>query len=92
MNQFSKLLTDGAREVLYYARSSVEAKKYDVDWLESLADAMTAASFLENESELADTIGGIHHAIVDSGPLTEEFAPSFHKVVDAMQRRRKRLK
>ena len=92
MNKFSKLLTAGAREVLEYRRSSPDAARYGVDWLEGLAEAMAAASVIEDEAELETAIHGIAHAIVDSGPLTADFAPSFDKALDAVQRTEKRRK
>jgi hypothetical protein len=49
-----------------------------------------AASVRENDAEIVEAIDALAYSMVDSGPLTTEFAPSFGRALDAVQRRRKR--
>jgi hypothetical protein len=56
----------------------------------SFVGRMEAASFLEDDAEIEDAIDALAYSMVDSGPLTMQFAPSFDQALDALQRRRKR--
>jgi hypothetical protein len=90
MNQFRDLLKQGAAEVRRYSKTSQNAAGVGLDWLEGIAGRMEDAARLENEGELELAIDTIAHLIIDGGPITEEFAPSFDQVLDAVQRKRKR--
>jgi len=90
MSQFTQLLRKGANEVRDYCRTSPDAQSFGVEWLLSLAQRMEAASFLESESDVEREVAALGYSIVDSGPLTEQFAPSFTQVRDALQRLQKR--
>lgn len=92
MNQLSDLLQKAAAEVRHYCVTSPDPKQFSVAWLLSLAQQMEAASALESDAEVEREIDALHYSIIDSGPLplTVRFAPSFDRVVDTLQRRRKR--
>ena len=92
MNQFSDLLQKAAAEVRNYCAMSPDSKQFEVAWLLALAQQMEVASALESDAEVERKIDALHYSIIDSGPLalTERFAPSFDRAVDALQRRRKR--
>jgi hypothetical protein len=90
MSQFTQLLHKGAEEVRDFRRTAPDAQTFGDAWLESLARRMEFASSLEDEAVVEREVDAIGHSIVDSGPLTVGFAPSFHRVLDALQRRRKR--
>ena len=90
MSPYSDLLRRGGEEVREYCRTSRNAHRYGIEWLMSLANRMEAASCCSNEEDIETEIDALAHAITDSGPLTERFAPSFSEAVDVLQRRRKR--
>ncbi|MBX2981606.1 MAG: hypothetical protein KF843_02940 [Flavobacteriales bacterium] len=89
MNEFTDLLRKAADEIRNYCRVSPDAQSFGIDFLQALADRMEIASSLESEAKVEQTIDALAHAIVDSGPLTEQFAPSFDRALDALQRLRK---
>jgi hypothetical protein len=90
MSQFSDLLRRAAAEVRDYCASSPDAGNFDKDWLLSLAQQMDVASAIDSDADVEREIDGMAYAITDSGPLTVQFAPSFHQALDVLQRRRKR--
>jgi hypothetical protein len=90
MNQFSHLLRKAADEVREYCRTSRDAPSFGVEWLQSLALRMEAASAVEDEAEVQREIDALAYSITDSGPLTDQFAPSFTHALDALQRLRKK--
>ena len=92
MNQFSDLLKKAAAEVRAYSAAAPDASQFSADWFLSFAEQLEAAGALESDADIERQVDGLLHMITDSGPLTAQFAPSFHHVVDALQRRRKRAK
>jgi hypothetical protein len=90
MNRFSELLGRASEEVREYCRTSPDAAGYGIEWLQSLAQRMEAASSLDSDAAIEREIDGLAHSIIDSGPLTADFAPSFGDALDALQRLRKR--
>lgn len=89
MNSYAVLLQRGAEEAREFARSSPEAKAFSPDWLARLAERMEAASCLANDNEVASELEAIAHALTDSGPMSDDFSPSFGAALDALQRARK---
>jgi len=90
MSQFTHLLRKGADEVRDYCRTSPDAQTFGSEWLQSLAQRMEAASSLEREADIEREMDALAYSIIDSGPLTGQFAPSFAQARDALQRLRKR--
>ena len=92
MSQFSDLLKKAAAEVRAYSATAPGASQFGADWFLSFAEQLEAASAVESDADVERQIDGLLYMITDSGPLTAQFAPSFHQVVEALQRRRKRAK
>jgi hypothetical protein len=92
MNQYTQLLSQGAKEMREYCRAKELAGSADKKWLDGLANRMEAASRLEDRVEVEKAIGAIAHSMTDSGPFASEAVPSFGAVLDALQRKRKREK
>ena len=92
MSQFSDLLKKAAAEVRTYCATAPDASEFGTEWFLSFAEQLEAASVLESDADVERQIDGLLYMITDSGPLTAQFAPSFHQVADALQRRRKRDK
>ncbi len=90
MSQFTQLLQKAAEEGRNFNRTAPDAQTFGDAWLESLARRMEFAGSLDDEAAVEREIDALGHSIVDSGPLTVGFAPSFHQAWDALQRRRKR--
>jgi hypothetical protein len=90
MSQFSALLEKGAGELRDYCQTSPEAKEFGVEWLQALAQRMEFASSLKSDAEVEREIAAIAYALCDSGPSSDDCAPSFMKALDALQRLRKR--
>ena len=90
MNQFTNLLLKGAGEAHDYSRTSSDAQTFGVEWLQTLAQRMEAASHLEGQADVERAIDALAYSITDSGPVTERFAPSFRQALDTLQRLRKR--
>lgn len=86
MNDFRDLLLVGAHEVEEFKRQCTDTTS-DA-WLDRLAALMKQASIAEGQ-ELEQCVNTIARSIVDSGPMGD-CAPSFGKVLDALQRSRKR--
>lgn len=91
MNQFTNLLLRAAEEAREFCRTSPNAQTFGVAWLHSLAQRMEEASQLDSQKQVEHAIDALAHSICDSGPLTDQFAPSFTQALDALQRLRKRV-
>ena len=90
MSQFSHLLRKAADEVRDYCRTSPDAASFGIEWLQSLAQRMEAASSFDSDAAIEREMDALAYSIIDSGPLTGQFAPSFNQALDALQRLRKR--
>jgi hypothetical protein len=90
VNAFTGLLQKAATEVRHYCATSRKVREFDSAPLLSLASDMEAASALQSDADVEHAIDVLAQAIIDSGRLTEQFAPSFGRALDALQRRRKR--
>jgi hypothetical protein len=92
MNQFTRLLRQGAKEVRDYCSTEAQIKLIDAKWLDTLAKRMEVASQLKNEAEVEMAIEAIAHSIIDCEPISATFAPSFGSALDALQRQKKKRK
>ena len=90
-NHFTQFLRQSADEVREYQRNSPNAHTYGDNWLESLIRRLEHASTLNDGVALEREVDAIACSIIDSGPLTSEFVPSFEIVLGALQSRRKKL-
>jgi hypothetical protein len=93
MTPYSRQLRDGAGEVVQYFRGREEQAGADPYWYDRLAEEMRQAAELGDESTAEGAIRGIARTIIDSFPLTDDFAPSFQAALLAVQhaeRRRRR--
>ena len=68
MNQFDRLLARAATEVRHYSRTSPDAARVGIEWLEGLAQGMDEASLLDNPADVEKAIDVLAHAIIDGGP------------------------
>ena len=85
MTSISALLAQGADELRRF-QATASAAPFDSAWLSRLANRIGAASALDADG-LEREVKAIAHALVDSGPMDEQAAPSFWLVVDALQRK-----
>jgi len=90
MLPYQQLLRQSAKEVREFERSAPAATSFDTGWLEALAHRMEAASSLQDAAVLEREIKAIARAILDSGPIDGTVAPSLDRVLDALQRAKKK--
>lgn len=89
MNSYADTLRAAKSEIDSFAMTEA-GRKWDSDWYDRLKeriDQAIAAPGDDAAEQLLDSIGWI---IVDSGPLEKGFSDSVEKVLDSMQRARKR--
>jgi hypothetical protein len=85
MNELKPLLAQAAEEIRAYENRDFcvgDAK----GWLARIADDMHQASLLVEKEEIERAILSLSHRIIDSGPLTTDFCPSFLIALGAVQR------
>jgi cell fate (sporulation/competence/biofilm development) regulator YmcA (YheA/YmcA/DUF963 family) len=90
MNRFTQLLRKSVDEIKEYQRTSTNAALYGDNWFELLIQRIELASEL-NDQEVDKQLDAITYTLIDSGPLTENFTPSFEQIMDALQRQRKKI-
>lgn len=89
MNPYSLMLEKAATEIHEY-RQHRPVKAFDDAWLEGLMIRMRRASAVSVKELAEREIDLISRMLTDSGPLPQEFAPTFGVALDALQRSRKR--
>lgn len=90
MNDLTSLLVKAAEEVRAYDNPEYKKGTFPI-WLDELANDMLQASLISEKDELELTIHSLAYRLVDSGPLTEDFCPSFYKALGTVKRSRKRV-
>ena len=89
MSIYAALLAQAANEVREYQRTASDASAFSSTWLEFFAKKLEAASLITDPEALENEFFTMARAIIESGPLTNDFAPSFNKALDALQRNKK---
>lgn len=89
MNPYSSML-EKATEEIYQFRKNLSTQAADDAWLGGLMSRVQRASSVSGTESVERELDMISRIIVDSGPLTENFAPTLYAALDAVQRRRKR--
>ena len=92
MTPYSQQLRDGADKVEKYLREHGVQVSSDGESYKHLAETMRQAAELD-QSIVESAIHGIARMVIDSFPLTDDFAPSFGAALLAVQhaeRRRRR--
>ncbi|MES2103162.1 MAG: hypothetical protein V4634_04025 [Pseudomonadota bacterium] len=89
MNLYSSILEKAAEEINQF-RQNVSTQAVDDAWLEGLLSRLQRASSVSGTESVERELDIISRIIVDSGPLTENFAPSLYAALDGVQKGRKR--
>lgn len=91
MNSYADIIANVEEEVREFALSEKGAQ-WDAQWYNRISELVSQIRTQESNDEAEHLIDMLMWSIVDSGPLSCGFAPSIERVVDAMQRRRKRTR
>ena len=92
MNQLSSSLEKSINEISKYCiENAAQADEYS-SFFAKMKKLLERAVLENDETCLNDLLGHISHLRVDEGPLTAKYSSSLELIVDAWQRKKKRMK
>ncbi|MGD0279715.1 MAG: hypothetical protein ABSC11_10460 [Smithella sp.] len=86
MNTYSKLLIASLAEIDCYSETE-EGRKYELQWYKELKKSVIQAADADEDQKAEKMFKYITRSIVDSGPLSGDFAPSLKIALDADERK-----
>ena len=87
MNTYSKLLNASISEIENYSQTE-DGRHFNFQWYEELKKTVLQAANADEDLTAESIFAYITRSIVDSGPLTDKFAPSLYEALDAESRKR----